>query len=605
MGILDKLLPGDLEKMDNEQVTALCAEIRAKLVDNVSATGGHLASNLGVVELTVALHRVFDPFKDRIIFDVGHQGYIHKMLTGRGAEMMNLRALNGISGFPRPSESPADPFVCGHASTSVSAALGMARARTLLEDNYSVVAVIGDGALTGGLAYEGLGDAGESGEPMIVVLNDNAMSIKGNVGGVSTYLSRQRVRPSYFRFKKFYRAFTKKIPGGRKLYRLTYRIKENIKRIVLAGSIFEDMGFLYMGPIDGHDVERLTYMLKVARQLNKPVLLHVVTQKGRGYTPAETDPAKFHGIGQFDKDTGASRSANDTYSSVFGQCLENLAAQDGRICAITAAMESGTGLEEFFNKYPKRSFDVGIAEGHAAVMTAAMAKQGLLPVFAVYSTFLQRAYDMLQHDVAIDGIHAVFAVDRAGIVGEDGVTHNGVFDVGFLNQIPGMTVFCPSSFAELESMLSLALYEVRGPVAVRYPRGGQGAYTGDATGTAQTVLRQGTDITILSYGRMINNALAAAELLENRGVSAGVVKLNIITPLEIDLIDQSLPLVVAEECADAGSVGERLAARLSCPVRRLNLGSGLVQHGDTNRLMTKLGLDADGITCAVEEMLHG
>lgn len=591
--------------MSTEELNALCAQIRHALVEQVSRTGGHLASNLGVVELTVALHRVYDPFKDRIIFDVGHQSYVHKMLTGRAGEFDTLRAYGGISGFPKPAESDADAFISGHASNSVSAALGMARARTILDRDYGVVAVIGDGALTGGLAFEGLSNAGASGEPLVVVLNDNAMSIKGNVGGVSTHLSRQRVRPSYFKFKKFYRAFTKKIPGGKYIYKFTHRLKENIKRIVLSGGIFEDMGFQYMGPIDGHDIEKLTYMLSVARQLGKPVLVHVVTKKGKGYAPAEADPEKFHGIGSFDPDTGDTCPVGENFSAAFGKAMEELAAEDSRICAVTAAMQSGTGLEGFFEKYPKRAFDVGIAEEHAAVMTSAMAKQGLLPVFAVYSTFLQRSYDMLLHDISIDGVHAVFAVDRAGIVGEDGETHNGVFDVGFLNQIPNMTVYAPSSYAELRSMLRSAIYETKGPVAVRYPRGAQGKFTADTSGRNIVCLKSGEDINILAYGRMINNAIEAAFLLEKEGISAGVLKLNILTPMDIYGEELAKPLLVAEECADAGSIGERLAARLGKKVTRINLGDGLVPHGKTEILMEKYGLDAAGIARTAREALSG
>ncbi|MBQ9979753.1 MAG: 1-deoxy-D-xylulose-5-phosphate synthase [Oscillospiraceae bacterium] len=603
--MLENISHEKLKSLDSAQLDELCAQIRRALVDSVSRTGGHLASNLGAVELTVALHRVYDPFKDRIIFDVGHQSYVHKMLTGRAEGLGSLRTYGGLSGFPKPTESQADAFISGHASNSVSAALGMARARSILDENYGVVAVIGDGALTGGLALEGLSDAGASGEPLVVVLNDNAMSIKGNVGGVSTHLSRQRVRPSYFKFKKFYRAFTKKIPGGKHLYNFTHRIKENIKRIVLSGGIFEGMGFQYMGPIDGHDVEKLTYMLTVARQLGKPVLLHVVTKKGKGYAPAESDPEKFHGIGAFNPDTGETAPRKETFSTAFGEAMEALAAQDSRICAITAAMQSGTGLEGFFEKFPSRAFDVGIAEEHAAVMAAAMAKQGALPVFAVYSTFLQRSYDMLLHDVAIDGIHAVFAVDRAGIVGEDGETHNGVFDVGFLNQIPGMTVYAPANYAELRAMLHRAIYDTAGPAAIRYPRGCQGDFTQDTSGEALACIKKGSDVNILTYGRMTDAALAAAELLEKESIGAGVLKLNVLTPLDIDGIDLSLPIVVAEECADAGSIGERLAARLGKKVTRINLGDGLVPHGKTGVLMEKYGLDAPGIARTVREALSG
>ena len=474
--------PEDLRALDGSELPLLCDELRGFLVTQVSRTGGHLASNLGVVELTVAIHRVFDTARDRLVFDVGHQCYVHKILTGRADRFPTLRQLGGISGFPKPCESIHDAFIAGHASNSVSVALGMARARTMLHEDYSVLALIGDGALTGGLAYEGLNNAGASGEPLIVILNDNGMSIDRNVGAMSEHLSRLRTKPEYFAFKKAYHNALSGTAAGRALYRFNHSLKTGLKKAMLPNAtMFEDMGFAYLGPVDGHDLAQLTTTLEWAREMKRPVLVHVRTQKGHGYAPAEREPWKFHGVGPFDAATGAVPPAKESFSSVFGRALTELAEEDPRVCAITAAMEDGTGLTPFAGRFPDRFFDVGIAEGHAAAMAAGLAKQGALPVFAVYSSFLQRAYDQLLHDVALSGLHVVFAVDRAGLVGADGATHHGVMDTVFLSGIPNMTVLCPASFAELRAMLRRALFEMTGPVAIRYPRGGEGAFTADTS----------------------------------------------------------------------------------------------------------------------------
>ena len=431
--ILDRIhSPEDLRALDGSELPLLCDELRGFLVTQVSRTGGHLASNLGVVELTVAIHRVFDTARDRLVFDVGHQCYVHKILTGRADRFPTLRQLGGISGFPKPCESAHDAFIAGHASNSVSVALGMARARTMLHEDYSVLALIGDGALTGGLAYEGLNNAGASGEPLIVILNDNGMSIDRNVGAMSEHLSRLRTKPEYFAFKKAYHNALSGTAAGRALYRFNHSLKTGLKKAMLPNAtMFEDMGFAYLGPVDGHDLAQLTTTLEWAREMKRPVLVHVRTQKGHGYAPAEREPWKFHGVGPFDAATGAVPPAKESFSSVFGAALTELAEEDLRVCAITAAMEDGTGLTPFAGRFPDRFFDVGIAEGHAAAMAAGLAKQGALPVFAVYSSFLQRAYDQLLHDVALSGLHVVFAVDRAGLVGADGATHHGVMDTVF------------------------------------------------------------------------------------------------------------------------------------------------------------------------------
>ena len=591
----------------------LCARLRRDLVESVSQTGGHLASNLGAVELTVAIHRVFDTSRDRLVFDVGHQCYPHKMLTGRWEAMSTLRQYGGIAGFPKPRESGHDAFIAGHASNSVAVALGMARARTALGENYKVLALIGDGALTGGLAYEGLSSAGECGQQLLVILNDNGMSITPNVGAVADHLAKQRLRPQYLSFKKHYRRIMNATRAGRRVYRVTHRIKQALKQSLLPCSMFENMGFNYLGPIDGHDLSLLTRILLYARDLNEPVLLHVKTVKGKGYIPAQENPDAFHGVAPFDPLTGRPRKAGgDNFSAVFGRTLAQLGREDRRVCAITAAMTTGTGLEHFQAACPDRFFDVGIAEGCAVSMAAGMAKQGAVPVFAVYSTFLQRSYDMLLHDVAIEGLHVVLGVDRAGLVGEDGETHHGVFDVAYLDSIPGMTVLAPSSYAELERMLKQAVLERKGPVAVRYPRGGEGSYTGDAGDSPAAVLRKGTDITLAGYGVEINEILLAAELLEQQGVQAEVVKLNLLTPLDPDLVVRSVrhtgAMLVAEDCVERGGVGQRLAAALEragvcARVCLVNCGEAFVPHGALSLLKQQLELDGAGSARRALEVL--
>ena len=594
----------------------LCGLLRARILDVVSRTGGHLASSLGAVELIVAIHRVFDTGRDRLVFDVGHQCYAHKILTGRNAAMETLRSFGGLAGYPKPTESETDAFIAGHASNSVSVALGMARVRTLQQKDYSVLALIGDGALTGGLAYEGLSDAGDSKEPLIVILNDNGMSITKSVGGVADHLARQRLKPQYLRFKRGYRKVMGATALGRGIYKVTHKVKTAVKETLLPCSLFEDMGFTYLGPVDGHDVKRLTRLLKYARDLKGPVLLHVRTVKGKGYTPAERNPDQFHGVGRFCVETGEVLKGGGTnFSAVFGQALCKMAEEDPRLCAITAAMQGGTGLNGFANRFPDRFFDVGIAEGHAVAMSAGMAKQGMLPVFAVYSTFLQRSYDMLIHDVALQGLHVVFAIDRAGLVGEDGETHHGLFDPAFLDTVPGMTVLCPSSYAELEAMLRHAVYEVKGPMAVRYPRGSQEDYQADSGQVKTAVLRTGKDITLTGYGITINALLDCAQRLEADGIQAEVLKLNTITPLDTAPVAASAAetgrLLVAEEAAQNCCVGQRLAAGLlergvAAKVAMVNTGPGFVTHGPVAKLRALCGLDGESLYHkALEVCGHG
>ena len=610
-------MPEQLGGLSDSEAAELCRRLRVRLIDTVSRTGGHLASSLGAVELIVAIHRVFDTGRDRLVFDVGHQCYAHKILTGRNAAMETLRTFGGIAGFPKPVESPSDAFIAGHASNSVSVALGMARSRTLQNENYQVLALIGDGALTGGLAYEGLSDAGDSGEPLIVILNDNGMSITRSVGGVAEHLARQRLKPQYLHFKKGYRKVMSVLPLGGHIYNVTHKVKTAIKETLLPCSLFEDMGFTYLGPVDGHDVKRLTQLLSYARELKGPVLLHVRTVKGKGYTPAERNPDLFHGVGRFCVETGEPvHPTAPNFSAVFGQALCELAEKDPKICAITAAMQGGTGLNGFAQRFPERFFDVGIAEGHAAAMAAGMAKQGMTPVFAVYSTFLQRSYDMLLHDVALQGFHVVLAVDRAGLVGEDGETHHGLFDPAFLDTIPGMTVLCPASFAELRDMLEYAVYEVKGPVAIRYPRGGEGAYQDGAPRHPAVLLREGTDLTLVGCGTLVNELLDCADRLAADGIRAEVVKLNTITPLPLELVARSVKktgrLLVAEESAEMGGIGQRIAAGLlavGVPVQGLALastGRGFVTHGTIPQLRRLCGLDGESLYHRAREVCgHG
>ena len=609
-----KLLPSiqghaDLVKLAPFHRTVLASEIRDFIVSHLAKTGGHLASNLGVVELSIAIETVFDTAQDRLVFDVGHQAYVHKLLTGRQAAFERLRMFEGMSGFPKPHESDSDSFVAGHASSSVSIALGMARARHLTGEKYNVITLLGDGAATGGMIYEALNDAGASREPMIVILNDNEMSIDPNVGGMASHLRNLRTKDSYFKFKKAVRSATQKMPGGDAIYSFTHRAKELLKWNLLRKSIFEHMGFEYIGPVDGHDTEELIRLLRAARNMERPVLIHAITQKGRGYAPAEAEPSKFHGVGKFDPVSGMSLSAKkDTYSDVFGRTMMELAAEDPKVCAITAAMPGGTGLLGFRNAYPDRLFDVGIAEEHAVSMAGGLAKQGAKPVVAIYSTFFQRSYDQIMQDIALLKLPVVLAVDRAGLVGEDGPTHHGVFDVGFLRQVPGMTVLCPASHQELSDMLRWAVTKCNAPVAVRYPRGSEGSYKSSAFAcdpSGVCVHREGSDVTLITYGNLINNVLAAADALAERGVSVKVLRLMSVSHIPELSRMVSGSVVVIEEAAEGSGIKEAVAWELNGrPVHGIDLGADFVPHGDQNSLYKYTGLDAGSITNFVCEVLH-
>jgi len=615
VNILDKInSPADVKGLEERELETLCGEIREFLIEKVSKTGGHIASNLGIVELTVAIHRVFDTSKDRLVFDVGHQSYVHKLLTGRKDGFDRLRKFGGISGFPKPTESVHDAFVAGHASNSISVALGMARAGSKNGEDSNIIALIGDGSLTGGMAYEALEDAGESNVPLIVILNDNGMSIEQSVGGVSRHLSRLRIRPGYYNFKKLYRRCVCMLPFGKRIYKFFHKIKTNIKCTLFHCSMFEEMGFEYIGPVNGHDVKDVTTALKSAKALKRPVIVHVMTQKGKGCEYAERNPDRYHGVSGFDAKTGEIKKGALRFSNVFGDKMIELAKEDQSIVAITAAMESGTGLTNFAAAYPDRFYDTGITEGHSVAMCSGMAVRGMKPVFAVYSTFLQRAYDMLIHDVSLPKSHVVFGVDRAGLVGDDGETHHGVFDVGYLASVPGMTIMCPASFRELEDMLEYAVKDCSGPVAVRYPRGTEGKYK-DGGKTASKVLCSGKDITIVSYGVNINDCMEAAELLKKKGVSAEVIKLGCIKPVEYrDIISSAKNtgrLLVVEECAESGCVGVRIAAKLTeigiglKGFKLANLGDGIVTSGTISELKKLCGIDHESIAkTAMEVVKH-
>lgn len=616
MIVLDRINGhADLVSLNEQERICLCQQIRDFLVHSISKTGGHLASNLGVVELTVAIETVFDTAKDRLVFDVGHQSYVHKLLTGRRQGFDNLRQFGGMAGFPKPAESDCDAFTAGHSSSSVSIALGMARARTLLEDDYTVIALLGDGAATGGMAYEGLNDAAVSNEPIVVILNDNEMSIDNNVGGMASHLSRLRTKEKYLGMKRKYRSALLRIPGGKLVFRVTRNIKDRIRRMLIPETIFESMGFTYLGPVDGHDTENLISLMRIAKDIKRPVLLHVVTRKGKGYAPAEEHPKLFHGVGKFDPKTGEVPNKNTlTFSDVFGATLCNLARENEKVCAITAAMPGGTGLLGFKKQFPKRIFDVGIAEEHAMSMAGGLAKQGMIPVIALYSTFLQRSFDMILQDVCMQNLHVVIAIDRAGLVGEDGETHHGVFDVGFLRQAPNMTILSPANLKELEDMMRWAVCEHNGPVAVRYPRGGNGEYVVSDWSDNNSVITHcsGKDCAIVTYGKMVNNAMEASAILERSGVKVGVVRLTKINPIPVDALATALDgydhvLVLEESCDGSGiyaSLAWGLFERLpKCKFSHLDLGDRYPTHGSIDVLHRHYGLDGESIANYVQEVL--
>lgn len=559
--LLDRLkLPQDLKKLSFRQLEALCAEIRSALIHTVSKTGGHLSSNLGVVELTVALHKTFDAPKDQIVWDVGHQSYTHKILTGRKNKMNTLRQKGGLSGFPKPAESIYDAFIAGHSSTSISVAAGLARAKSLKAEPGFTIAVIGDGAFTGGMAYEALNNAGHYKDRIIIVLNDNEMSISKNVGAFARYLAQIRSKPEYYSTRDKIRKWISAVPlVGKPMAKLVSDSKSYLKEMLYHSNLFEDFGFEYVGPVDGHDLESLCDAFERAKASDGPVLVHVDTIKGKGYSFAEKQPDAYHGVPQFNAKLGSCENRPQDFSAVFGSWIAEAAEKDAKICAITAAMKDGTGLEEFAARYPERFYDVGIAESHAVTFSAGLAHGGLHPVFAVYSTFLQRAYDQVMQDMAIANEHVLLAVDRAGIVGEDGETHQGIFDISFLSSIPGITILSPATYPELRACLDRAMYRCIGPVAVRYPKGREKAFPAGLHGNEKFQLSKDVDILLISYGRLAVSCCQAAELLRQKGVDVGVLKLTQLLPYCEELLPMFLKkksIFFVEEAIEQGSISQ-------------------------------------------------
>ena len=609
--LLDELQsPGDLKKLGPAALRTLAAQLRERIINTVSINGGHLASNLGVVELTVALHYVFESPRDKIIWDVGHQAYSHKLLTGRGKRFASIRKEKGLSGFPKREESEHDAFGAGHSSTSISAALGILEGRDKNEKDFKVIAVIGDGAMTGGLAFEGLNNAGHLKKDLIVILNDNEMSISPNVGALSAYMNRILTGEFYRKFKRETKQLLHGIPKvGGSVAKMAHKAEGTLKGLLLPGVLFEELGFDYIGPIDGHNIEQLIETLGRIKTCTSPTLVHVITKKGKGYEFSEKDPCSFHGIGPFELETGSPKSSKtvDSYSDAFGKALTELTATDRRIVAITAAMKEGTGLEGFAKRYPGRFYDVGIAEPHAVTFAAGLATSGLRPVFAVYSTFLQRAYDQIVHDVCLQRLPVIFAIDRAGIVGEDGPTHNGLFDISFLRHIPNLTVMAPKDGAELRQMLEFALQQ-DGPAAIRYPRGklpSSGMLSSPITSGASEVLREGLDIVLIAVGSCVLPALRASERLEEAGIHASVINARFIKPLDRELlfsVSARIPKIITiEENSLQGGFGSAILECLNgmetngVMIRRLGVPDRFMEQGSPERLREKYGIDEEGI----------
>ena len=613
--------PSDLKKLSIPEMKKLAEEIREEMVYRVSKNGGHLASNLGVVELTIALHYVFNSPVDKIIWDVGHQSYSHKLITGRYEKFFSLRKYKGISGFPRRDESEHDAFSTGHSSTSISAALGIIEGRDKNKKDFKVIAVIGDGAMTAGLALEGLNNAGDLKKDLIVILNDNEMSISPNVGALSAYLNRILTGERFQKFKKETKSFLEGIPKlGGKAAKIAQKTEEMLKGLFLPGVLFEELGFNYVGPIDGHNVEHLIDTFKRIKASSSPVLIHIITKKGKGYEFSEKDPSLFHGIGPFKLETGIPIGGNAlTYSEVFGDALTELAKKDDRIIAITAAMKEGTGLEYFAKKYPERFYDVGIAEPHAVTFSAGLATQGLKPVVAIYSTFLQRAYDEILHDVCLQNLHVVFAIDRAGIVGDDGPTHNGIFDLSYLRHIPNLVVMAPKDDIELRYMLELALSH-NGPVAIRYPRGKilpqarNPKLTDDFKIGEAEILKDGKDIALIALGNTVYPSLQAAERLEKQGTSTMVINARFVKPLDRNLISSVAAMVpriiTIEENILQGGFGSAVVEFLNkieiphIKVKRIGIPDIFIEQGSQDELRKIYGLDEEGIYLATSSFLR-
>ena len=622
--LLDKInSPADVKKLSDEQLKQLAAEIRQLLIKVISHTGGHLAPNLGVVELTLALHKVFTTPQDKLVFDVGHQAYIHKIITGRREQFPTLRQYGGLSGFPKRCESEHDAFGTGHSSTSISAALGMAAARDLQGEDYNVVAIIGDGSMTGGMAFEALNNAGTLHKKMVVVLNDNEMSISKNVGAMSDYLYHLRTGETYNKIKNDIEGWLKNMEFGTDVLKAIRRLKGSVKYLMVPTSIFEELGFTYLGPVDGHDIHGLIEVLQAAKKIDGPVMVHVLTKKGKGYKPAEESPNKFHGTGPFEIATGkkiTNPAAPISYTEVFGKTITELADSDKKVVGLTAAMPDGTGLNIFAQAHPDRFFDVGIAEQHAVTAAAGMAAAGMKPVTAIYSTFMQRAYDSILHDICMQKLHVTMCLDRAGLVGDDGYTHHGVFDYAYLRSIPNMTIMAPKDENELRHMLKTAL-SFNGPISVRYPRGsGVGVDITEPMhelpiGKAE-VLREGTELCFWAIGSMVQSAVQAADKLKEQGIDAGVVNMRFAKPLDKELLIEHAKrygkIVTLEEGVLAGGVGSEVLEILDdagllqqCAVLRLGIPDEFVTHGDKKLLFRDLGLDTDAIVQKAAAFVKG
>ncbi|WP_027398583.1 1-deoxy-D-xylulose-5-phosphate synthase [Anaerovorax odorimutans] len=620
--LLSHNLPDDLKNMNEKQLELLSYEIRDFLLEKLTKTGGHVASNLGIVELTIALHTIFDSPKDKIIWDVGHQTYVHKILTGRAENFDNLRMLGGMSGFPKREESNHDMFDTGHSSNSISAAMGFAASRDLKGEDYSVIAVIGDGALTGGIAYEGLNNAGSSKSKMIVILNDNEMSISKNTGGISQHLGKLRASKSYLELKKQLKKTLKKIPKvGDGIYSGLEHLRDTLKYAIVPGAIFEELGFKYFGPIDGHNIHDLLEALYVAKIMEEPVLVHVITKKGKGYRNAEVNPSKFHGIGPFNSETGntLSSSANLTYSNVFGNKLIQLAKEDSKIVAISAAMIDGTGLRKFSDQFPDRIFDVGIAEAHAVTFAAGLALNGFKPVVAIYSTFLQRAYDEILIDVCMQNLPVIFAIDRCGVVGADGETHHGIFDLSYLSHMPNITILAPKDGRELAEMLEYAT-KIDGPCAIRYPKGEATNHCDVIKKSAPIdgkieVINTGKDVTIIALGNMVSIGIEACKKISLHGLDVGLVNARFIKPLDeegiLELANNTKCIITLEDNILEGGFGDKVEKLLiekckkNIKIKAMGWSNQFIEHGSNKQLFEKYGLDSESIAERVCDFFEG
>ncbi len=610
--VLDKIKqPNDIKKLTSEEIQALPQEIRSFLIEHLSKTGGHLASNLGTVELTIALHLLLDFPEDKLVWDVGHQAYTHKILTGRASDFENLRQYGGMSGFPKRSESDCDSFDTGHSSTSLSAALGYCMARDLAEEHYKVAAVIGDGALTGGLAYEALNNASRLQKSnLLIILNDNEMSISKNVGGMSVNLEKLRTSSKYVGLKNNVLSSLENWPHGEGIIRKIRTTKNGIKSLMVPNMVFEDLGIMYLGPVDGHDINAMLNTFKMAARINGPVLVHVITKKGNGYLPAERHPSRFHGTDIFEIETGLpKRSSNPGYTDVFSTVMRKMGDRNPEVVAITAAMAEGAGLKRFRNMFPDRFFDVGIAEEHAVTFAAGLALGGRIPVFAVYSSFLQRAYDQILEDVCLQNLHVIFAIDRAGLVGADGSTHQGVFDISFLSTMPNMTIMAPKNKWELSDMMKYAVSSHSGPIAVRYPRGE--AYCGlkehrapIELGKAEEI-KAGSKVLLFALGSMVKKAEEVEALLLEKGIDAGICNARFAKPFDKDYLDSVQDnydlIVTMEENVLTGGFGQQVQTYLSDKgykgrVLKIAVPDEFVQHGSVTLLFKELGMDAESIT---------